>query len=175
MTLPRQGVFSDYRGKVYPHSTFVCVECESLNSKTHNCILCRIFHRSAETASGCIEWTGCKTYNGYGRVLHQGRKWIVHLIILEILGIDVPDGMEVDHLCKNRPCFNPRHLEVVKPIVNFMRGENICRLNLNKEKCPKGHPYDIVRMRDGRKGRECSICRKEYRRAYRARLRSRQQ
>ena len=69
--------------------------------------------------SGCWEWTGHIANSGYGRL---GRKW-AHRVSYESSGLVIPDGKQLDHLCRNRKCINPTHLEPVSPATNSRRGE----------------------------------------------------
>jgi hypothetical protein len=68
-------------------------------------------------------------------------------------------GLVIDHLCRNRACVNPEHLEAVTPRENNLRSTSVSGLNARKTACPKGHPYDY---RVGTTGsRDCRICRYE--------------
>lgn len=74
--------------------------------------------------NGCWEWTGCRTPDGYGRFCYPtGRDYnYAHRFAIEVLkGTPIPKSMESDHLCRNPPCANPDHLEVVTPLENYMR------------------------------------------------------
>lgn len=127
--------------------------------------------RSIRTPDGCWEWLLSLTSSGYGAyrrtTAHQAayRAWIG----------EVPEGLELDHLCRNRKCCNPAHLEVVTHLENMRRGAMSLRTH-----CPRGHPYDIsrtVRRSNGytHQTRLCSQCDREtmarYREEHRAELR----
>lgn len=72
--------------------------------------------------TGCWEWAKSKTDAGYGTVSHQGRQTLAHRVFYTLLVGDIPDGTEIDHLCRNRCCVNPEHLEAVPRRVNLRRG-----------------------------------------------------
>jgi len=70
----------------------------------------------------CWEWTACTDGDGYGRFNIGGRPWRAHRVSWALLVQDLPKGLYVDHLCRNRRCVNPDHLEPVPPVVNTKRG-----------------------------------------------------
>lgn len=100
----------------------------------------------------CEPWQGRIRADGYGTL---GVK-MAHRAVYERLVGPIPDGLELDHLCKNRACVNVQHLEPVT------RGENIARsdvgrANRRKTHCPHGHVFD-GRQVDGR--RYCKTCKR---------------
>jgi hypothetical protein len=72
--------------------------------------------------TGCWWWLGELNRNGYGRVWHNGKKRMVHKVTWESVHGPVPEGLVLDHKCRNRRCCNPRHLEPVTVQVNTRRG-----------------------------------------------------
>ncbi|MCZ6870524.1 MAG: HNH endonuclease [Gammaproteobacteria bacterium] len=71
----------------------------------------------------CWEWTGCLSTSGYGRVRIGGTTSYVHRLVVEwSTGRTLAKGVQVDHLCRNRACFRPTHLEAVTPSENTRRG-----------------------------------------------------
>lgn len=71
--------------------------------------------------SGCWLWTGAKASNGYGSVSHGGSIHSAHRLVYRLLVGDVPDGLQLDHLCRTPSCVHPMHLEPVTPLVNVQR------------------------------------------------------
>lgn len=110
---------------------------------------------------GCWTFTGADNGTGYGTVEWRedgGRKSrVVHRVVYEALVGPVPDGMDLDHLCRNTMCCNPGHLEPVPHEVNCQRGTAGAHL-LARTHCPKGHPYDEENTRIGGNGRVCRQC-----------------
>lgn len=64
-------------------------------------------------SDGCWEWEGTHSPSGYSRVSFQGRQLQAHRVAYELTLGPVPAGLDLDHLCRNRGCVNPGHLEVV--------------------------------------------------------------
>lgn len=102
---------------------------------------------------GCWMWHGKTNAEGYG-LIHAGgnvRRYLrAHRVVYEHLVGPVPDGLELDHLCRVKGCVNPAHLEPVTHKENSRRA-------LVRPCCKRGHPLD---KQTGRH-RYCSICRRE--------------
>lgn len=99
--------------------------------------------------TGCWNWTGRKTHDGYGRTEHQGATY-VHRISYELFVGPIPQGYEVDHLCRNTSCCNPAHLEPVT------KAENLAR-RVRLKTCRREHDETsmYVDIRGRRRCREC--------------------
>lgn len=69
----------------------------------------------------CWPWTGRRDRKGYGEVYHDGRKARAHRVVFESMRGPIPEGMQLDHLCRNKGCVNPAHLEPVTNAENCRR------------------------------------------------------
>ena len=83
-----------------------------------------------------------------------------HRVAYELLIGPIPAGLELDHLCRNRLCVNPAHLEPVTRQTNQHRGASVSGISVRATHCPEGHPYDAdntyVRPNGHRVCRECA-------------------
>ncbi|WP_316411277.1 HNH endonuclease signature motif containing protein [Mesoterricola sediminis] len=119
--------------------------------------------------TGCWEWQGSKV-RGYGQFWDEGKLVLSHRFAYVNWVGPVPEGKELDHLCRNRACCNPSHLEPVTRKENMQRAP----VNLPKPFCLHGHPQtpENVRycFRRGDYRRVCKVCAsiqdKEYRKHY---------
>lgn len=111
---------------------------------------------------GCVEWTGGKTSTGYGTFyVGPGRYALAHRYVYEQTVGPIPDGMNLDHLCRNRGCVNPAHVEPVTQRENLLRGLTIPAMNASKTKCPGGHDLSGSNLYvDPQGGRRCRTCRR---------------
>lgn len=117
---------------------------------------------------GCWEWTACRDADGYGCVHWKGSCQLAHRVMYESFVGPIPEDLELDHLCRNRGCVRPDHLEPVTQLTNQQRG-----LRATSEVCSKGHRFDeanTYRCRDG--SRQCRRCNASAQRAYQRRRRS---
>ena len=129
----------------------------------------RWMRRNVVAHGTCWLWTGAKTRNGYGQVAIHGKAWMVHRAFYTYFIADVPPGLDLDHLCRNRACVNPWHLEPVTRSVNLRRGDTRRTHFSSRTHCPQGHPYDDENTAHRQGRRVCRTCDRE--RARRNRLR----
>lgn len=124
----------------------------------------QFFHNVEVIPNGCWLWWGRRTEDGYGIFGIPKR---AHRVAYELFIGPIPDGMQLDHLCRVRHCVNPAHLEVVTGKENTLRGNTITGLNAQKTHCPANHPLEGDNLYiDARGGRACVICRREAVRRY---------
>ena len=125
----------------------------------------RLWARVNATAN-CWEWTGALSTDGYGRIGlgPRGQYKMAHRAVYESVVGPIPDGLTLDHLCRNRACVNPDHLEPVELAENLRRAPNqISTINANKTHCVNGHKFDshnTYLRKDRPRRRECRACRR---------------
>jgi len=119
-----------------------------------------ILARVVRQPDGCWLWQG-HTKDGYGYARWEGREQGVHRIVYAVLVGPCPEDLQPDHLCRQRACCRPDHLEWVTLAENIRRGET-GRHNSSKTHCPHGHPYSPENTRFVRRGpylsRLCRVC-----------------
>jgi hypothetical protein len=125
--------------------------------------------------SGCWEWTGWTNGVHYGKFFAstEARKVYAHRWLWEQVVGPIPDGLTIDHLCRNTLCVNPDHLEPVTTGVNTARGtayERAIEYQRAKTHCPQGHEYTLENTYrwHGVGGRMCRKCSRDRMRARRA-------
>ena len=116
-------------------------------------------------AGDCWEWTGTISA-GYGQI-RLGQKGtpmvLAHRASFEVFVGPIPDGLQIDHLCRNPKCINPDHLEPVTPRENILRGNTLPAKNANKNHCIHGHPFDEANTYINSNGsRSCRTCKREW-------------
>ena len=118
----------------------------------------------------CWVWIASLDTTGYGRFWSgtrpDRRLQPAHRISYELSVGYIPDGMDIDHLCRNRCCVNPSHLEPVTRKENLRRGIRPGRYQTAKTHCPKGHPYEGSNLFMDRGRRHCMTCKRKYQREH---------
>lgn len=148
-------------------SNLVCVDKGYDGRQTESEAINR-FWSKVDKSGECWQWRGSICASGYGNGVPMSliRKYNtkrIHRVSLLLSGVDVPRGMDVDHMCRNRACVNPNHLRVVTRLVNSTENNlGPAALNKVKRQCKWGHEFNeqntIVRIYLGRPRRECRIC-----------------
>lgn len=118
------------------------------------------FWAKVEKTNTCWLWLGSKV-KGYGQFWLNGKLHLAHRVSYETIHSgNIPNGMVLDHICKNHSCVNPEHLRVVTQRENISYGDSPVADNIHKTHCPQGHPYNDENtiIRNGH--RYCRECKK---------------
>jgi hypothetical protein len=124
-----------------------------------------------QSDNSCWWWTGAQKSGGYGCLWVSGKMETSHAVAMHLFR-NVPLGtsnhlIHFDHLCRNRLCANPSHLELVTARENTLRGESPAAQNMRKVACPKGHALSGENLRiykrcnSERTFRVCRTCARE--------------
>lgn len=115
----------------------------------------------------CWLWKGATTRKGYGVITTRLKQEYVHRLSYRLHNGPIPEGRQIDHLCRVRNCVNPRHLEAVTSKTNVLRGNAPSAINARKRTCIRGHslsgPDSRVEL-DG--SRRCLICARRHNRRW---------
>lgn len=130
----------------------------------------RIREKFEVDSNGCWVWTANMDRHGYGAIKVDNRDWRAHRAAYLVFRGPIPDGMVLDHLCRNRACVNPDHLEPVTNKENILRGTSEQAINSRKTHCKNGHEFtpENIYRHNPRDGRRCRKCRDEAAQRYRS-------
>ena len=112
----------------------------------------------------CWEWQGHVLPTGYGSLVLAGKNNRAHRLAYEFVKGEIPAGLDLDHLCRNRTCVNPDHLEPVTRRENFLRGMSPAAIVLRTNRCIRGHllsPDNVYVNPNPPNRRFCRACRRE--------------
>ena len=109
--------------------------------------------------NGCWIWSSAITQAGYGQFHYKSRTVYAHRFAYEQIYGGIQEGMDIDHLCRNTKCVNPRHLEAVTHKVNLQRGIGLTANNKRKTHCKRGHELNGKNIYESQlPWRICRIC-----------------
>ena len=169
MTLPRpcehcSTTFAPKYEKRDRPQVFCSKRCKALDERKRGVPnarpLIERFWAKVEITPSCWVWRGTRNKLGYGYLNSSGKRTPAHRVAYNLLVGPIPEGLELDHLCRNPFCVNPEHLDVVSHLENVRRGMGFSGINFRKTHCSKGHPFDAtntyVWKRNGQ--RRCLAC-----------------
>lgn len=119
------------------------------------------FWRKVDKSSGpngCWLWTDSASGTGYGYLGiggRSGRRCQAHRLVYELVVGPIPEGLQIDHICRVRRCVRPDHLRVVTQRENLLAGEGVSAKNAVKTECKRGHPLESYVPG---KSRQCRVC-----------------
>lgn len=125
--------------------------------------------------SKCIVWTGNLNFGGYGVIWSSKykRAFMAHRVLWEGINGKIPEGLCIDHLCRNRACVNVNHLRVVTNKENVLCGVGVSAQYARQTHCHKGHLLfgDNLKPRKGKHERVCKTCQRNRNARYMKRTR----
>lgn len=113
------------------------------------------FWAKVDKTGDCWLWTAACNPKGYGKFRATGTAH--RIAYIDLVG-PIPEGMELDHLCRVRNCVNPDHLEPVTSAENTLRGDSFAGRHARQTSCLRGHPFDTRNTRLYRGRRVCRAC-----------------
>lgn len=116
--------------------------------------------------NGCWQWLGSLVSSGYGMFSVGSTNFYAHRFSYLLYNGELTKPLHIDHLCRNRGCVNPEHLELVTMKENILRGEGTGARNARKTHCKRGHEFTPDNIRYEGKGKVCRTCNNEFHRVY---------
>lgn len=122
------------------------------------------------TLGGCWIWTAVRDRRDYGKVhdpiaYQEGlcRTRLAHVVVYELLVGPVPEGKELDHLCRVHSCVRPTHMDAVTHRVNLLRGDSMIARQAAQTHCHAGHQFDEKNTRINKRNgkRVCRACHRD--------------
>lgn len=124
------------------------------------------FWAKVNVTPGCWFWKGSLYPKGYGQFRFDGRPRGAHIFSYLIHVGQIPDGLEIDHLCRTRHCVNWMHLEAVTHRVNLLRGTGFAGTESRQTHCKRGHEFTVENTMVYKGERSCIACRNAHRHIY---------
>ena len=122
-----------------------------------------IFGEDGKYPTECWQWIGHTNSNGYGVIDIFKKKFFAHRIsYIKYVGA-IPINLQLDHLCRNRKCVNPDHLEAVTQQTNLLRGKTVVAKQAKQTHCINNHEFNDVNTYRYKNKRYCKVCRKNRR------------
>ena len=122
------------------------------------------FWAKVDRSGDCWEWRSAFYSNGYGSFWLNGRSRLAHRVAYELTVGPIPEGLQLDHVCRNTSCVNPGHLRAVTARVNTLRNSSPSAINAAKSACLRGHEFTVANTYVDRRGsRHCRTCRADRR------------
>lgn len=116
------------------------------------------FWAKVRKTESCWVWTAARGGGGYGHIKISGRMVKAHRVSYEMKYGQIPDDLVIDHLCRDRACVNPAHLEAVSFHENAIRGEGHAAVRARKTHCVRGHMFTPDNTYQWRTSRICRAC-----------------
>ncbi|PXH62351.1 HNH endonuclease signature motif containing protein [Klebsiella variicola] len=144
-------------------------KCNSLPASTESRLLSKV-EKDLET--GCWIFTGSRLPSGYGILWNGARPTGAHRISFQLYKGEIPAGKEIDHICNNRSCVNPAHLQAISHKENIHKSSTLMGVNARKSHCKRGHPLNGENLHITPLGaRQCKECMRMHARNAKARKR----
>lgn len=121
-----------------------------------------LFWSKVDKSGPCWLWTAYRTSAGYGMVKVDGHATPAHRVAYFLVNGEIPEGLGLDHLCRNRPCVNPDHLEPTTWRENIHRGDGVAGRHARQTACKRGHAFNeanTYRFGPDNRHRACRCCR----------------
>lgn len=120
------------------------------------------FFEKIEKINSCWIWKSTITPTGYGHFSTGGtnQRELAHRFSYELHKGKIPERLVVDHLCRNRSCVNPDHLQIVTQQENVLRGIGAAAINARKTHCVKGHSFEEMAYVNHKGQRICNECKR---------------
>lgn len=106
----------------------------------------------------CLEWQGFVSKQGYGQCQYLGKSWKAHRLFFALFKGNLDPNLTIDHLCRNRKCVNPDHLEQVTLKENVLRGTAPSARYAVATSCVRGHKFSVTNTYKYKGMRQCKKC-----------------